>query len=69
MDHVYFKHEKCDNPGRCQYCDGGLAFCIVCRCGEAELPTECPGHKISPSDREDIMEGRLDFKNGEWHRK
>jgi hypothetical protein len=30
--------------GRCVYCDGGLAFCIVCRRGEGELAATCPGH-------------------------
>lgn len=47
------KHDyyKCPDPcphhyeGRsCVYCDGGLAFCNICKKGEAELEDECPGH-------------------------
>lgn len=52
--HVWYKCPpgKCpgdeDVPRSCQYCDGGLAFCTVCKKGEGELEDSCPG----PSDGE-----------------
>lgn len=47
-DHVLLKPEDCDcgkNPDfQCPVCDGGLAFCVVCRKGEAELDEPCIEH-------------------------
>lgn len=47
--HVYF---KCP-PGACvagdrscNYCDGGLAYCTVCKRAEGELAYECPGEPV-----------------------
>lgn len=39
------------DPGRCPICDGGLAYCKVCRKGEGEgeLADECPGSPAQPS--------------------
>lgn len=31
---------KCDKSGGCPVCDGGLAYCTVCKGGEAELDDE-----------------------------
>ena len=52
-DHIY---HKCPDPCplqhtglTCQYCDGGLAFCTVCKKGEADLEPTCPG---PPKERE-----------------
>ena len=44
--------EPCDNPGSCQWCDGGLAFCVVCKEGEAGLANVCPGPKLEPDHRD-----------------
>jgi hypothetical protein len=42
-DHVWFKCEQpCETP-YCVYCEGGLAYCVVCKQGEAELEPRCPG--------------------------
>jgi hypothetical protein len=44
MKHVFYKCDgiKCRDT-HCVYCEGGLAYCTVCKKGEAELETECPG--------------------------
>jgi hypothetical protein len=43
MDHTYFKCVQPCEKINCIYCDGGLAFCVVCKQGEAELEPTCPG--------------------------
>lgn len=50
----------------CMFCDGGLALCEVCRGGEAELPTECPGRVMTDEEREDVEFGRRNFIGGQW---
>lgn len=43
-EHVYFKCDPCKSNGHCMFCDGGLLYCTVCKCGEVELAAEwCPG--------------------------
>jgi hypothetical protein len=43
-DHIWY---KCDGiscrDGHCVYCEGGLAYCVVCQKGEIELEPRCPG--------------------------
>lgn len=34
---------ECPNPGRCNYCDGGLGYCVVCHQAEGDLAPRCPG--------------------------
>lgn len=65
ISHVYLKHENCIEIN-CNICDGGLAICTVCECGEGELATECPGHKVHPDIRKLIYKGRIDYINGEY---
>ena len=65
MKHKYIKHENCTHP-HCPICEGGLAVCEICGCGEGELPTECPGFKCSSLLRDSIYRGKIDFKNGTW---
>ena len=43
-----------------------LALCTVCKAGEGELPTECPGKPISMDMLDAIYSGILDYKNGVW---
>ena len=50
----------------CNICDGGLAFCKVCRGAEASLPTECPGRRMTDREEELVTSGRIDFVNGQW---
>lgn len=65
--HVYFKHEgRCPDLGHCNYCDGGLALCVVCGGAEGELPTECPGGRMTREQRKDVYSGILDYKSGRW---
>ena len=56
---------KCDSE-RCYVCNGGLAFCEVCKGGEASLTTECCGQVLTNKEEDAIMAKKLDFKNGEW---
>ena len=63
--HKYF---KCDcNEVHCQYCDGGLAFCTVCKGGEGSLTTECCGRPLTDEEEDRIyIERTLNFKGGRW---
>lgn len=62
--HVYF---KC-GPGcaGCQFCDGGLAHCVRCDCGEGTLPTDCPGEVVDAARQAEIYRGHVDFRDGRW---
>ncbi len=46
-EHKLMTPAECDCPGTpyCPICDGGLAYCMVCKKAEAELDDwpECPG--------------------------
>ena len=44
--HIY---HKCDDED-CQLCRGGLAYCVVCREGEAGLADVCPGPAPAMND-------------------
>lgn len=37
----------CDDP-HCNFCRGGLAYCEVCKKGEADLEELCPGPPKGP---------------------
>lgn len=66
MSHTFYKCPPgCDKP-HCQYCQGGLAFCTVCKCAEGTLPTECPGEPVSEEVQENIFNGASDFVSGQW---
>lgn len=66
-EHRYYKcPPDCDLP-HCPYCMGGLAYCIVCRAGEAELPSECPGRPMTNGERHGVMDGAIDYKEGVWY--
>lgn len=56
----------CRFEGHCPICDGGLVTCTVCGASEGELPKECPGARMAEHTRQDVLEGRLDFINGQW---
>lgn len=66
MKHKFHKCDPCENPGRCQFCDGGLSFCTVCKCGEGDLPTECPGEPVDAERQLEIYNGASDFVGGQW---
>ncbi len=63
--HVYY---ECKDPEclGCCYCEGGLAFCIDCKGGEASLPTDCPNRPMTDAEEEGIMAGKLDFQDEKW---
>ena len=52
--------------GRCMFCSGGLAWCVSCSGGEAELPTECPQEPMHEQERAAVANGHLDFIRGRW---
>lgn len=68
MKHTLLEHTNCTKE-HCPYCDGGLAYCTVCRCGEAELTTDCIGYEASDYLRNLVMQGSLDFKGELWIKK
>jgi hypothetical protein len=43
MEHLWYKCPQPCTKQHCVYCDGGLAYCIICKKGEADLEPECPG--------------------------
>lgn len=46
--HQFYKcPARCPNPGVCQYCDGGLAYCVICGGFEGTLLDQCPGIKLT----------------------
>jgi hypothetical protein len=56
--------------GSCMFCDGGLGSCTVCDGFEGSLPSECPGHKATREDLDELVyKGTLDFKDGRWYRR
>lgn len=44
----------------------GLVYCTVCDGAEGELPTECPGVKMTREMRDAVMLKRVDYKDGKW---
>ena len=56
---------NCDRGG-CFICDGGLAWCVHCKCMEGGLPTDCPGITVPMDTEGDIYQGKIDYQNGEW---
>ena len=66
-EHKFMTAEECncDKP-HCPICEGGLALCKVCQCGEGELPSECPGYPCSRTHGDRIYAGEIDFRDGQW---
>jgi hypothetical protein len=67
--HKLFKCSGDTDPcyvGACMFCGGGLAYCVTCKGGEAELPTDCPGEPMHPDEKAAVMNGHVDFKAGRW---
>lgn len=57
-------HKDPDESDSCQACV--LSYCKVCRGGEAELPTECPGRVMTPEEMVFVGMDELDFDLGCW---
>lgn len=56
----------CENPGHCNWCDGGLFSCTRCNGAEGSLPWECPGVFMTEDQADEVYASRLDFIGGEW---
>lgn len=67
MKHIYHTcGATCDDPGRCQYCDGGLSWCITCGGAEGSLTTDCCGRKITADEETRIYNlGVLDYRDAQ----
>lgn len=63
--HTLETHRNCRRIN-CPICEGGLANCFVCHGAEATLPTECPGRPMTEGEQQRVMDGVLDYRNGEW---
>lgn len=64
MKHIFYKcPDSCEG---CQFCNGGLALCTVCNAGECELPTDCPGVRLTDALRASVCAGQIDYQGGEW---
>jgi hypothetical protein len=55
----------CDDEN-CQVCRGGLDDCEVCGGGEASLPSECPGVRMSGKQMDAVQAGTLNYIRGAW---
>lgn len=61
------KRYRCESECTgCQFCDGGLAMCTVCRGGEASLTSECCERKLTEAEEQAVMARKLDFQDGKW---
>lgn len=69
-NHTYYEcppDRECDDRYGCQYCSGGLLFCVICGGAEGSLTSECPGARMSDEEEDAVYKTRtLDFKNGKW---
>lgn len=67
MQHKYIepKDHNCNNP-YCPICEGGLSVCSVCGLLEGSLTTECPCVPSYQEYADDVYEGKIDYRNGEW---
>lgn len=67
MKHVFHDCGKdCQNPGSCQYCDGGLEWCPTCMGMEGSLTTDCCGRRITEEEEDAIYKtGTLDYRDGQ----
>lgn len=44
----------------------GISFCSICNGAEGSLPTDCPGHRLSNDEADQILDGQLDYIDGRW---
>lgn len=64
MEHTWYEC-KCGHVG-CQFCDGGLGHCTVCKGFEGTLTTDCTDKKLSEQTLNAVWKGYIDFKDGKW---
>lgn len=63
MKHVWKTHTSCEDI-YCSICEDGLAFCTVCKAGECELTTDCPGEPTMDEQRRQVCN-----KNARLHQR
>ncbi len=68
MKHVEWKCDK--GPDLCSRCNDNshpeLFICAICNGAESQLPTDCPGYKLSEEQLDLISQGVANFKGGRW---
>lgn len=63
--HTYY---QCDDDhgdvfgSSCPFCDGGLAMCTTCGGAEGDLPTHCPGEKMTDLRRRLVADRVIDYR-------
>lgn len=50
----------------CWICNADLYGCSVCGGLEGSLPTHCPGAPMTKDQDDDVYEGRIDYRDGQW---
>ncbi len=59
-----------ENPGHpvhlYQDREDGLGFCLICRAGECEITTDCPGEKPTEEQQAAVCAGTIDYWSGVW---
>jgi len=62
MKHVLHTCSK----DRCNICDGGLAFCTVCKGAESSLPLDCPGKPMTDEQQKSVTLNQANYVDGKW---
>ena len=66
-DHRWHGPKDHTNPNDSETCQACvLDVCEVCKAVEAELPTECPGVKMTWEQLKAVQDGTLDYRGGRW---
>ena len=60
------KHDYHPLTCDCAICGVGQEACRVCGAIEDELPTECPGYRMTEFQLQDVATGAADFVGGRW---
>jgi hypothetical protein len=62
--HVKLSHDGPCDAVHCNICD--LFTCSRCGASEGEMPFECPGIKMTVEQKDAVMDGKLDYRGGDW---
>jgi hypothetical protein len=67
-EHILYKTGDEDAPYAIKDRNGEvvLALCRICNGAEASMPTQCPGVKMTPEQKDEVQAGTLDFDEGCW---
>lgn len=64
MQHIRYECKGGHDHGGCQFCEGGLFACTVCRGFEGSLPTDCPGVVMTEELQNVVYAGNADYRDG-----